>query len=241
MDHEIKKIAIVGKGNVGSHLALALQSIAEVTLVDSRTLDNLPNKSDLLIIAVKDDAIQSVASRVRGKAQILVHTSGSMALSVLDGFAPETGVFYPMQTFTKGVNLNYQEIPFFIEGSSEETEGKLINLASSISENVNRADSEIRKKLHVAAVFSCNFTNHLLFLADDLLHKDGLDYKVMLPLLRQTVAKLSSVAPEKAQTGPAARGDTAVISSHLELLSEDPGKAEIYKILSSSILDTYNH
>lgn len=229
-------VSVIGTGNVGVHLAKALG----LAPVNSRTLQNLPPYSDVIIIAVKDDAVASVAQNLIGRAGIICHTSGSVPLSVLHGCAPHTGVLYPMQTFSKNVALDYSSIPFFTEASDAHTEEILKNIALSMSRNVNHADSVGRKRLHIAAVLSCNFSNHLVALADDLLKEGGLDYRILLPLLHQTIDKLHNLPPAEAQTGPAAREDMNVIASHLAMLAPKPQIQDIYSLLSNSIINK-NH
>lgn len=229
------KIAIIGTGNVATHLAKAFKNCAEVVTVNSRSLANLPEHSDLCIISVKDDVISLVAERLKGKTDILAHTSGSVPMNVLNGYAPAIGVIYPMQTFSKDVPLDYSTIPFFIEGNTQLAADSLYNLANSVSQNVHFADGDLRKRLHLAAVFACNFTNRLIADSDIILKAVGLDYKILLPLIRQTIDKLADTPPEKAQTGPAARNDISVIKSHLELIAEDPYLSLIYKTISKRI------
>ena len=231
-------LTIVGQGNVGSHLANAFSKVANVTCVCSRTLEGLPKNSDIIIIAVKDDAIISTADRIKGCAPLIAHTSGSIPMDAVSGFAESCGVLYPMQTFTKDVPLDYSSVPFFIEGDSLASAELLHKLASMVSNNVRYANSTDRKKLHVAAVFTCNFTNHMVAIADSLLRENGMDYTVMMPLLKQTIAKLDSIAPGKAQTGPAARNDISVIQSHLKMLEEKPETRELYDMITKHIIQS---
>ena len=230
----MKRIAIIGRGNVAFHLQKAFGDDAR--MVNPHTLEGMPENPDVILIAVKDDAIADVALRCKGVAPLMAHTSGSVGMSVLEGCAPHTGVFYPLQTFSKDVTLDYSEIPFFIEGSDREADDRLTALALRISPNLYKADSEVRGRLHIAAVFACNFSNHLSALADDLLHESGMDYRVLLPLLKETVRKLDTLPPRKAQTGPASRGDRKVMATHIDRLSCHPDMQEIYRLLSSSIM-----
>lgn len=229
------KITIIGAGNVGTHLARALSPHADVTLVPSRTLQGLPPDSDLLLLCVKDGAIAETARKAADRARIIAHTSGSVPLEVLEGCAPATGVLYPMQTFTKGVALDYSTIPVFTEASDTAAEKALEETARLFTSNVAHADGRARKRLHLAAVFACNFTNALCSMAETVLRPSGLDIQAMLPLLRQTVDKLESVSPRDAQTGPASRGDTAVMQAHLEMLARTPDLREIYRLMSRYI------
>lgn len=230
------KVAVIGQGNVGSHLAEALKGKVDLFIVNPHTLEGLPDFVDVAVIAVKDTVTAEVAKAIDGRAGIIAHTSGSVPLSAISGVGTDTGVFYPLQTFTKGVALDYSDIPFFIEGSSPECVGTLKGLAGLISGNVREAGSEERRQLHIAAVFACNFSNYLVDIADKLLNEKGMDYKVLLPLLRQTVSKLHTVSPEEAQTGPAARNDLPVINRHLEMLSATPRLQDLYKTLSEMIM-----
>ncbi len=245
-------VTIIGSGNVATHLYKALASDkkpilkieevstekrVEVTLVNSRTLENLPDHSDIILISVKDDAIAEVAEKVKGKASIIAHTSGSVRMEVLGNYAEHFGVFYPLQTFSKDKQLEYHNIPFFIEGDSQATVKALRDLANEISTEVFEADSNKRKKLHIAAVFACNFSNHLVAIADELLKEEDMDYRVLMPLLKETVKKLESLRPIDAQTGPAVRKDKTVMAAHEEMLNSEPHWKAIYTLLSSSIQD----
>lgn len=243
-------ISIIGTGNVATHLFKAFslsstlttipsQSDTSINIINSRTLDNLPDHSDIILISVKDDAIGSVAQRVAGKADLIAHTSGSVSINILKDCAKHYGVFYPLQTFSKNSELDYHEIPFFIEGNDTETVDNLKTIAQSISPKVFEADSAKRKRLHIAAVFACNFSNHLVAIADDLLQEDGMDYKVLLPLLKETVRKLDTLTPKDAQTGPAIRNDKKVMSAHEDMLAGYPDRLTIYRLLSSSILSSH--
>lgn len=239
------RIAVIGAGNVGSHLAKALrmpraiEADAETIAVNPRTLDGLPSDADLYLICVKDDAIASVADSLPQVEGIVAHTSGSVDIGILSRHK-RRGVFYPLQTFTKGVNLDYRQIPFFIEGSDEEVCRRLCGYASLISDTVKRAGSATRARLHLAAVFACNFTNCLYGIADDILKESGLDFKVLLPLIDQSVAKVADVAPRCAQTGPAARGDLRVMSKQEAMLASHSDYQEIYTLISKYIFNLYN-
>ena len=231
-------VAIVGSGNVATHLCIALDGKVELHQVNPHSFEGMPEYAEIVIISVKDSAIEEVAKRLPGNFNTVCHTSGSVPMSALAGCGNRYGVFYPLQTFTKGVALDYSEIPFFIEGSSPDVVTTLSSLARKISENVVEADSASRKVLHLASVFACNFSNCLVGIADGLLKESGMDYHVLLPLLRQTIAKLDRLSPQEAQTGPAARRDMPVINAHIQMLKEKglQNLAEIYQDLSTEII-----
>ena len=233
------KINIIGRGNVASHLCNALRDKADVIPVNSRTLEGFDESADVSLIAVSDNAIREVAGRLPALKGILAHTSGSVPIDILKDSHTNIGVFYPLQTFSKDVPLDYSKIPFFIEGIDKNSETILVSLARNISENVTIADSEKRKALHVASVFACNFANHLWHISDTLLKENGLTFSTILPLLEETLRKVSNVSPHDAQTGPARRHDTKVVDSHLQLLANHPDYQTIYNLLSSSISTLY--
>lgn len=234
----MKKIDIIGQGNVGSHLYKAFAGKADVVNVNSRTLSELRFDADLYIIAVSDNAIANVAERIAGTVRngsLVAHTSGTMTIDILDGHDFRIGVFYPLQTFSKNVNLDYQKIPIFIEAQNESDLKELSSIAALISRNVVRMDSERRKDLHIASVLSCNFVNHLWTLADKYLEEKGIDFTLLRPLIEETVRKLEHCSPFESQTGPAVRHDSKTIRSHTDRLSDHPEILKLYKDLTDSI------
>ncbi len=234
-------VAIVGSGNVATHLSKALAPHADVTTVNSRTFDGWRPDFDIVLIAVSDNAITEVASKLPPYDGILAHTSGSVPMDALAQWSTRPSVFYPLQTFSRDRSLDYSQIPFFIEASSPADAATLSSLASKVSKTVLPADSETRRRLHVASVLVCNFSNHLVHLADTFLADNGLDSSLLMPLLHETVAKLDHLSPFRAQTGPAVRGDSATIKHHLDLLTPYPTTQSIYRLLSDSIYNTYHH
>lgn len=253
MAFEIQTLGIVGSGNVANHLSRALQAKGlEVKWIYSRNkktgqeiakdcnsvfFENIPNdRVDLILICVADDAIQSIIDACPDGSN-LAFTSGTVALRSIKSKA-KTGVFYPMQTFTKGVELNLFEVPFFIESNDETFSQALFDLAWKISRKVEFADSETRKNMHVSAVMINNFTNHIIFQAQQYANEHNIDWKVFLPLLKETIKKLEYTSPFDAQSGPARRHDNQTIEKHLNLLNGY--SHDIYKIISESIQSTYN-
>ena len=192
----------------------------------------------LYIVSLKDSAFAELLQGiVEGKREeaLMVHTAGSIPMNVWEGHVPHYGVFYPMQTFSKQREVDFKEIPFFIEASSTEDAAFLKAIASTLSNCVYDADSEQRKSLHLAAVFTCNFTNHMYALAAELLKKYNLPFDVMLPLIDETARKVHELEPKTAQTGPAIRYDENVIGNHLRMLADDPAMQRLYELLSRSI------
>ncbi len=250
-----ERIVMIGAGNVAWSLAQALAAKHEIKQVYSHhlanasqlatavgchnatdDLDQIDADADVYVISVKDDAIGHVASSIADNGRSLwLHTSGTRPLSLLTVSHPHCGVLYPMQSFSKALTVDFNEVPVFVEGNTPQVQEAVSRLASSISCHVEVADSARRAKLHIGAVMACNFANHLWTLTAEVLAEAGIDFKMMLPLLRTTVAKLDHLSPAESQTGPAARGDTAVTSAHEQMLSGR--KLEIYRLLTQSIIE----
>jgi predicted short-subunit dehydrogenase-like oxidoreductase (DUF2520 family) len=145
-------------------------------------------------------------------------------------------VFYPLQTFTKGKRLAYDQIPFCLEAENEDDYILLTALAQSVSPAVYRISEDQRKALHVAAVFVCNFTNHLYQIGNDLCDEHQVPFAILQPLIAETAAKIETLTPQQAQTGPALRGDTATLNRHLAALT-DATQKQLYQLLTKSIID----
>ena len=241
------KIVFIGSGNVATHMAVALKKAGnEIVQIYSRTLqnaqqlahrvgaeaiseiDNLHLNANLYIFSIIDDALPIIIKQMPSTTGIWVHTAGSVTMD------PFSGVIYPLQTFSKNKQLNFSEIPLFIEGNSPETEEQLTKLAKTISEDVRPLNSEQRKHLHLAAVFANNFTNHMYTLSNEILKQKNIPFDVLKPLIRETAAKVMEMNPSDAQTGPAVRLDTNVINRHLELIANTEIE-KIYKLISNSI------
>lgn len=233
-------IAIVGRGNVGNHLFKALEERGKVFLIDSRNPVFPVEGMDVAIICVKDDAIAETAQRIEGKSGIMAHTSGSAGIDILKPFSNHYGVFYPLQTFTKGVSLDYDKIPFFIDGSDPETKVALSQVAGNISSKIRFCDSSQLPFLHLASVFACNFTNAIYGIAHNILENTDFRFSDLIPLIEQTLSKLEKLTPGEAQTGPASRGDFNILSKHLKMLEGKPQYQEIYRLLSEIIMNKTN-
>lgn len=229
-------INLIGSGNVATHLERAFKDKAEIFVVNPHTFEGFNTNADFSIIAVSDNAIREVAAKIPDSESIIAHTSGSTPADILSFKGNKYGVFYPLQTFSKARDLNYKEIPFFIEACDDDTESRLLKLASLVSDNVSIADSEKRKALHVASVFACNFANHLWNIADQILKNNGLHFNMIQPLLKETLNKTKDLTPAQAQTGPAIRKDTNTMASHLDFLSDNIEWSELYRMISSCII-----
>ncbi|QYA26280.1 DUF2520 domain-containing protein [Gramella sp. MT6] len=243
------KVVIIGAGNVATHLYHCFREATDLDVVQvfNRNKDHLdfvkePEKrvtdlseiaeADLYLIAIKDEAIQDLAGKLKLKKGIVVHTSGSQDMQTLAGF-DNYGVFYPLQTFSITKAVNFKEIPICLEANSEENLEFLKKTAALVSDKIFEVNSEQRRALHVSAVFVNNFSNHLFALAEDYCKQNQLPFEILRPLIKETVSKIETLDPYSAQTGPALRNDHKTIAAHLEMLDED--RKKIYTILTESI------
>lgn len=248
------KIGIIGSGNVAQHLIVAFQKSikegaqTEITTVFSRQKTALSNlldlkiicsdwknlkEADLYIIAVSDNAIAEVSGKIPFKNKLVVHTSGAVSIDAINA-KNRTGVFYPLQTFSKNVSVHFKTIPICIESENDADIELLKKVADSISDSVYEINSKQRKALHVAAVFVNNFTNHLYKIGNDICKENNIPFEILQPLIKETAEKINQLSPEDAQTGPAKRNDVETINSHLAFLSDENQKS-IYKIVTQSI------
>ena len=253
---EDTSIVFIGAGNLATNLAKAFYRkgfrIAQVysrTEASAKALAQLveadyttdpaavKHHARMYIVALKDSALaQLLPVLTTGREQALwVHTAGSVPMDIWSGLVGHYGVFYPMQTFSKQREVDFKEIPIFVEGCTPEVSAFLKEVAATLSGKVYEADSLQRERLHLAAVFACNFTNHMYALAARLLQQNNLPFNVLLPLIDETARKVHKLSPGEAQTGPALRYDENVINHHLQMLAGEPRLQQVYRLLSQSI------
>lgn len=251
----IQNVIMIGAGNLATQLALCLHEKGiTVKQVFSRTpesaqklaqkvnaryttnLSELDKNADLFLIAVKDSAILEILENIRlEEDQLIAHTAGSVPMNILSGFTLNYGVFYPLQTFSKNRRIEFSDIPICIEANHPSNLVKLQFLAEKLSNTVRQINSDERKTLHLAAVFANNFVNHFYALSAQILQDKKLKFDLLKPLIHETAAKIATMQPIEAQTGPAKRNDQNVIQDHLKMLHEKPEFRKIYSFVTESI------
>jgi predicted short-subunit dehydrogenase-like oxidoreductase (DUF2520 family) len=224
----VKLKGIVSKSSRGRRLA----EIYGVTLFEEANL--LPASGDVVLLCVKDDALTREYFSLFPGSLLLCHTAGSVDIDVF-GNRERAGVFYPLQTLSAAREIDFSNVPVCVEALSGEDTALLESLAGKITSDVRVMNSAQRMKTHLAAVFVSNFVNHLYKIAADILEDEGTDAGILKPLIAETAAKVMTMSPEEAQTGPAKRGDKTVLDKHLQLLKDMKDYREIYKLLSESI------
>lgn len=250
------KIVLIGSGNLAFHLGPALlkagHTIVQLIGRSDRNTAKLAKKldcpysiqteyinvnTDVYIIAVSDNAIKSFAKQIPKNDKLVLHTSGTVNANVLEIASKHYGVIYPVQTFSTDRKIKFNTVPLCLEASTEIASRKLKKLSSTLSDKIHWISHEQRQVVHLAAVFSNNFSNHLFVIAEELLNKSKLDFNMLRPLIAETAAKIQQNTPGTMQTGPAKRGDSETINKHIALLKNNKQISKIYEVITQDILD----
>ena len=248
-------VVLIGHGNVGSHLAQVFTNTKGINLlqvfstrkfesdnplvsIKITSLAEVNKTAEVYIIAVPDDVISEVTNILPLENRLVVHTSGSVSMNEIDT-KHRRGVFYPLQTFSKGTTVNFSEIPVCLEAENKLDLILLKKLGQLVSKNVSEISSKERSEMHVAAVFVNNFVNELYHISEDIMKEHNLDFELFKPLIKETANKIQSLSPALAQTGPAKRNDNKTIERHLGQLKNKNHKA-IYELLTKSIVNRRN-
>jgi predicted short-subunit dehydrogenase-like oxidoreductase (DUF2520 family) len=256
----LQNISFAGAGRVGNALCRELFRVGfRIDLVVSETESNgrfladscraswssdlsFPDSTDIIIVAVPDHRLKSVLEAVRCRTDTLVaHTAGSFGLDIFSEQANPKGIFYPLQTFSHGRNVSFKDLPILLEATDNKSSLILKNLVDSIGGKWHFVDTEHRRILHLAAVFVCNFTNHMLTEGKDIAGRAGFSFEVLKPLINETISKAITIGPENSQTGPAVRNDKNTIEKHLDLLSFSPELQSLYNEVTQSIIKYYKY
>jgi len=251
-------IILIGAGNVGFHLgkklfeeglniqqvysrkkAKAKRLAKHINASSINILDEISTKGDLYILAIPDRVIGNIAAELSKKipsTKLVVHTSGATPSTVLKPFFKNYGIFYPLQTFSIGKEVDFQNIPICVDSNLKKHRILLEKLGRTIANNVYLINDKERAILHVAAVFVNNFSNNLFTIGEKITEKENLPFDILKPLIQETVKKIIDHSPSDMQTGPAKRGDKNTIDRHLKYLNKNaPEFSEIYKMMTQSI------
>jgi predicted short-subunit dehydrogenase-like oxidoreductase (DUF2520 family) len=252
------RVVIIGSGNVatvmgekiahaGHHMMQVISRNAEhagylarkLDCAHSSNLGQIERHADFYMIAVADDALQSIASSINLENKVIAHTAGSVSRNILQSSSLHFGVLYPLQTIRKEIS-EYLKIPLLIDGNSASALAIIEEMANTISDEVHRANDQQRQKLHIAATVINNFCNHLFTLTEEYCSRQKVDFQLLLPLILETAKRLQFFSAAEVQTGPARRYDTQTITSHLEQLADFPELKKIYEFFTASIQHKIN-
>jgi predicted short-subunit dehydrogenase-like oxidoreductase (DUF2520 family) len=250
------RVVMIGSGNVATIFSRLIKrsghTVAQVIskhLPNAKTLatelncdfaDNygvVNTTADIYIIAINDDSLQQLPAEFSLGNKLVVHTAAAVSKNILQTISSNYGVLYPLQSLRKEMS-DAISIPLLIDGNSDQTIQSIRNFALTISPIVDIANDEQRLKLHIAATIANNFTNHLFSLTEDFCNKENIDFRLLLPIINETVRKLNSYSPAEVQTGPAARNDVLTITKHLAILEKYPRLKDLYKLITNSIIST---
>lgn len=254
----MNKISLIGSGNISYHLGNAFKRVGtSINSISSRNthtgkalakslgasfcdIENIDPQIDILIIAVNDDSIAEVIKGIPKQIKSVVHTSGAVSIDVFEDRFTNYGVFYPLQSFTREREINFNDVPILIEANNDTYSKSLVNLGLSISKRVEIMSSESREHLHVAAVIANNFVNYLATEAYSVLEANAIDGSLIRPLMEETIARLSTKHPATMQTGPAIRKDIKTMKKHEKQLESNPDLQSLYRQISQLIMKKYN-
>ena len=263
------KISVVGAGSVGTTLATMLhRSGNEIVAVVSRRTDSartcgrmvscrncsddvavIPSSSNLVVIAVPDQAIRPVAESLAVlpnlifKRLFVCHTSGAMTSDVLGTVARHGArVFslHPIQTFPKQKSLNVQirsmnGITYGFEGP-EVSRAMAKKLVRQLGGDILCIPKEGKILYHLACVIASNYSVALIGALDAIAGKVTLKrHKPFEKLLQTSVENAMKLGAGKALTGPIVRGDAELVSEHLRSI-HDPQLRSLYKSLGAYTL-----
>lgn len=253
----MSKVVLLGSGNVAFHLADALNSSGisiiqifgrnEITVKElSNTIgtnyttkpENIISDADIYFFCMNDSANIEISGKITVKGNpVFVHTAGSQSMQIFDSKTKNYGVFYPFQTFTKGIDTNFSAIPICIEASNQYSNNILTEIAKKLNCKTYQLDSSNREELHLCGVFASNFMNHCVSISESILEEKNIDKDLIRPLLDQSFHKILTAGANNSQTGPALREDNKTIEKHIKLLSNKKQYSKVYKVLTESIIE----
>jgi len=226
------QISIRGIWSRNHQAALEISQTFNIPIIEEKPLCQLDG---IFILAVSDAAIETVASKINRQAAI-IHTSGSTPIEILTQTHNHAGVFYPLQTFSKHKEIAFNQIPILIEYSNDEIKNILENWTTKLQTKSYFCSSADRMKYHIAAVFACNFVNHMIAQAEYWLEIQHLNFDLLKPLIEETIQKAIKQGARQSQTGPAVRNDQIIIEKHLKTLEHNDELKNLYSFVTQSII-----
>ena len=238
------KIVIIGAGSVGTNLHHALgQKGVRTELVHARPLTADPSaindlpQAECYIYAVADNALAEVISKVHAPKALHLHTSGSMPIEVFGADKPHAGILYFFMSFSREVMIeDWSGIPCFIEGRNIDDIAAIYSLAQCLTSRIYEANQHDRERLHIAGIFANNYTNLMYHIAETVLKDTQIPFEALLPLIDRTAAKVHTLKPADAQTGPAQRGDERVMNHHAQVLADFRSQQSVFSGQELSLL-----
>jgi predicted short-subunit dehydrogenase-like oxidoreductase (DUF2520 family) len=212
-----RRVVVVGRGRLGSAIAPALTA-AGIDVAGPLGRDDAPPASaDAVLLCVPDSAIAGAAAEYAGLAPLIGHTSGATPVSVLD--AADGFGLHPLQTFAER-GASFQGIGCAIDGTSPRALACAEALARCLGMRpLELADAD-RPAYHAAASIASNLLVTIEAAAEQVAATTGLERDLLVPLVRQTVENWAALGPERALTGPVARGDEETVERQRAAVEE---------------------
>lgn len=252
----INNITIIGTGNVALQFSkLFLKNNFKIDCIYGRSnfsdsqidkhlftdkISDISKNSDLYLVAVSDDSYIDLLKNISLKNKFIVHTSGSLDSEKLDSFSKRWGCLYPIQTIKKNQQIEWDNIPFYIEASNNNDLELLTDFCHANNLHYSIQNSNQRNKTHIAAVAANNFIYYLLSTIKEYCDKNKINFKNLKPLLDQSLNNVLNFPAHQLQTGPAIRKDLKLIEKHLEILKSEKDLKEIYQLFSEKIIKKHH-
>lgn len=222
---ESARVGVVGPGRVGRALASALRE-ADIAVEGPLGRGERPGHCDALVLCVPDGEIGVAAAALAGAAPLIGHTSGATGLSALAPAGGAAFALHPLQTFSEHAEglLAFRGAGCAVAGSSAEALDFATALGLTLGMQPFEIDDEGRAAYHAAASVASNFVVTLGAAAERIAAGAGLEpaaaRALLVPLLRRTVDNLAELGPERALTGPVARGDELTVRAQREAVGQ---------------------
>ena len=216
------RVGIVGPGRVGTALARALRD-AGVEVDGPVGRGQRPTRCDAIVLCVPDGEIAAAAEVVTAAAPLVGHTSGATPLSALAHAGVAAFGIHPLQSFAHP-GVRFDGAGAAVAGTTPEALAFATSLAERLGMRPFEIDDEGRAAYHAAASVASNFLVTLQAAAEAIAAGAGLGREdareLLMPLVRQTVENVAELGPERALTGPVARGDDATVEAQRAAVEE---------------------
>jgi predicted short-subunit dehydrogenase-like oxidoreductase (DUF2520 family) len=253
-------VTLIGAGNVGSQLGLlfhkkgitidavynknkdsglSLAKAVDSTYINDKT--KLPINSTFYLVALKDDHYLEQLKGMELSNKLIIHTSGSLDSQKLSQFSSRWGCLYPMQTLIKNHFVDWSKVSFYIEAADKKDESFIVNTCDLLEFKTSKANSNQRRKNHIAAITTNNFSYHLLSTIKVFCQENDLNFDNLKTLLQKSIDNSFEKDAFTMQTGPASRNDLKLVKEHLKLLEDNKDLKEIYELFSNQILKKHHN
>ena len=217
------RVSVVGGGRLGTAVAAALDASGVVVHGPSGR-GEVPAAADAVLLCVPDSQIAAAAELAAGAAPFVGHTSGATRLSAIPAPLGAFGL-HPLQTFTGGEPPErFRGAGCAVAGSSDEALGCATALARTLGMRPFRIDDADRAAYHAAASIASNFLITIEAAAEQVAAGAGMEpaeaRALLAPLVRSTVANCEAHGPERALTGPIARGDDDTVAAQRDAVED---------------------